>query len=541
MTADKFRNIGSHQPRQDGIEKVTGSARFAADVELPGMLHAKVLRSPHAHACIVKIDISKANQLPGVHHIATRDDFGGMQPVYGWLIKDQPVLAIDKVRYVGDMIAAVAADDEATAYRALDLIEVEYLLLSPLLNIEASLKDEAPSLFEEAPIGFVNNYGLGASAEMGPRKNVCYRFEYSTGEAAAFDVCDHIFEDSFTFSRMQHYFLEPYVSVAHWEGDRVEVWSSTQSPFLNRKELARIFQHPEEKISVKVLYVGGGYGAKTGCKTEPLSVLLAKKTGRPVRVAFTAEEQLLTNTQHSAILKLRTGTMNDGTLVARRSEILLDSGAYSDASPLVAEKAGYRIPGSYRWQHINTKVDCVLTTTAPAGAFRGFGGTQAAWASESQIDMIARRLEIDPYDFRMKNLKNLGESFVPGESEIDSDLRLGMELVAEKLGYKNRTKLPGHGMGLSVVLKDGGGVNKAAYAIVKAATGGGITLNSATIEVGQGAHTALTSMVAEVLNCESYRVTYAPITTDSTPWDQGTFASSSTTIMGRAVVKRQNN
>jgi CO/xanthine dehydrogenase Mo-binding subunit len=536
MTGERLRTIGSAQPRRDGIGKVTGNARFAADVELPGMLHAKVLRSPHAHARVVRIDTSKAARLAGVHHVATRDDFAGMQPVYGWLIKDQPVLAIDKVRYVGDMIAAVAADDEATAYRALDLIDVDYELLPDLQSIEAALEADAPALFEEPPIGFVNTYGQGASAEKDPRKNVCYRFNYRTGDASVFGGCDHIFEDTFTFSRMQHYFLEPYVAVAQWQGDQVEVWSATQSPFLNRKELARVFQHPEEKITVNVLYVGGGYGAKTGCKTEPIAVLLARITARPVRLAFTMEEQLLTNTQHAAVLKLRTGVMNDGTLVARQSEILLNAGAYSDASPLVAEKAGYRIPGSYRWRHIDTQVDCVLTNQAPAGAFRGFGGTQAAWASESQIDMIARRLGIDPYALRMKNLKDLGEAFVPGESAIDSDLRLGLDLICERLDYQNRPKRRGHGIGLSVVLKDGGGVNKAAHAMVKATTNGGIIVSSATVELGQGAHTALTSMAAEVLNCEAGRVTFAAISTGSTPWEQGTFASSGTTIMGRAVV-----
>ena len=312
------------------------------------MLHAKVLRSPHAHARILDIDFTKAAALPGVYHVATRDDLQDMQPVYGWLIKDQPVLAIDKVRYIGDLVAAVAAEDEATAYKALDLIEVDYEKLPSLKSIEDAILEQAPALFEEPQIGFVNRYGSGASAKLEPRKNVCYQFNFKTNEPSVFEECDQIFEDSFNFSRLQHFFMEPYVAVAQWEGDRVQVWSSTQSPFLNRKELSRIFQHPEEKIAINVLYVGGGFGGKTGCKNEPLAVLLALKTGRPVRLAFTSEEQLLTNTQHAAKITLRTGVMNDGTLVARQSNIQLNSGAYSDASPLVAEKAGYRIPGSYR-------------------------------------------------------------------------------------------------------------------------------------------------------------------------------------------------
>ena len=537
MRALPLRTIGAAAPRRDGRDKVAGTARYAADVELPGMLHAKVLRSPHAHARIRSIDASAAAALPGVRHVSTRDDLRDMQPLCGWLIKDQPVLATDKVRYVGDIVAAAAADDEAAAYRALDRIAVEYEALPSVPTVEAALADDAPSLFETPQIGAVNRYGTGASAEKEPRRNVCYRFDYRRGDPAAFDGCDRIFEDRFGFSRMQHCHQEPYVAVARWEGGRADLWSATQTPFLLRKELARIFQHPEERITVNVLYVGGGYGAKAGCKTEPLALLLARRTGRPVRLAFTAEEAALTSTQHEAQLVLRTGVTKDGVLIARRSEIFLNAGAYSDASPLVAEKAGYRIAGSYRWRHLDSTCHCVLTTTAPAGAFRGFGGTQAAWASESQIDMIARRLGMDPYDLRAKNLLALGEPFAPGESGIDSDMRAGMDLVCRRLGYHDRPRRRGRGMGLSVVVKDGGGVNKAARATVKTTTSGGVLLDCATLELGQGAHTALTSIVAEILGCDRDRVTAAPVTTASTPFDQGTFASSGVTIMGRAAAQ----
>ena len=250
MTDDKFRTIGKHQPRYDGMDKITGVARYAADVEIPGMLHAKVLRSPHAHARVLNIDTTEANALPGVCHVATRSDFEGMQPVYGWLIKDQPVLAIDKVRYVGDMIAAVAAEDEATAYRALDLIEVEYELLQAVPSIEASLADDAPALFEEPQIGFVNKYGTGASAVKEPRKNVCYQFNYKTNDSDVFDGCDQVFEDCFSFSRMQHFFLEPYVAVAQWEGDQVQVWSATQSPSSIARNSPGSFNTPKRKLTL---------------------------------------------------------------------------------------------------------------------------------------------------------------------------------------------------------------------------------------------------------------------------------------------------
>jgi len=442
------------------------------------------------------------------------------------------------VRYEGDIVAAIAGETEGAVNRALAAIEIEYEDLPPVPDIETAISDSAAELFEDAPLAMTPVYGAGASGAMRPGKNVCYGFYYETGSADVFDTCDHVFEDTFTFSRMHHFHLEPFVSVANWTKDNhLEVWSSCQNPFPVRKELARLFGLRENAITMNVPFIGGGFGSKNGCKTEPIAVLLAKMSGRPVRFCLTLEEGFLTNTQHAAILKLRTGVMADGTLVARHSEIYLDAGAYSDGSPLVAEKAGYRIPGPYRYQHINSACYCVMTNTAPAGPFRGFGATQATWASESQIDMIAWRLGIDPYDFRMKNLLDTGQPFVPGESGVDSDLRKGLALVADEIGYHDRQAQPNRGVGLAIGFKDGGGVNKPAQARVKVSTFGDIYLYSGTIEIGQGVRTALAQVVAEILGAPMEQVRYMPISTDSTPFDQGTNASSGIAVMGQAVEK----
>lgn len=537
-----LRTVGADARRTDADEKVAGKAVYTVDVTLPGMLHAKVLRSPHGHARIVSIDASAARTMPGVHAVLTRDELADIKmPVYGYFIKDQPIVATDKVRYEGDIVAAVAADDEAAANRALAAIEVTYEPLPAAADIEAALADDAAELFEEAPIGIVPGYGKGASGELRPRKNVCYRFSYETGSVDVFDACDHVFEDEFRFSRMHHFHLEPFVTVADWSReDRVELWTSCQNPFPLRKEIARIFGIGENRISVKVPYIGGGFGSKNNCKTEPVALALSRMTGRPVRFCLTLEEGFLTNTQHAAILKVKTGVMNDGTLVARQSTIFLDSGAYSDGSPLVAEKAGYRIPGPYRYKHISTDCYCVMTNTAPAGPFRGFGGTQTTWACESQIDMIAHRLGLDPVEMRRKNLIELGEPFVPGESGMDSDLRDGLDLVVRELGYDRRGDLKDdgpikRGMGLAIGFKDGGGVNKPALARVKVSTNGDIFLHCGTIEIGQGVQTALTSVVAEIFGTDRARVRYMPVDTDHTPFDQGTNASSGIAVMGQAV------
>lgn len=540
-----LRVVGHSAPRKDAVEKVSGRAVYSTDIALPGMLHAKVLRSSRAHARIVSIDTVAARALPGVRAVLTGADIPvHVMPFYGYFIKDQPIVALDKVRYRGDIVCAVAADSEAIAVAALRLIDVEYEDLPVAASIESALADDACELFEQAPLGMLPAYGDGASAMLRPRKNVCYEFDYTTGDAAAFERCDHVFEDEFRFSRMTHYHLEPFVSVADAGSGGLLVWSSCQNPFPLRKELARMFKLAENSITVRVPYIGGGFGAKNNVKTEALSVLLSMMCARPVRLCLTMEEGFLTNTQHAAVLKLKTGVMSDGRLVARSSVIHLDAGAYSDGSPLVAEKAGYRIPGPYRWDYLDTRCLCVMTNTAPAGPFRGFGGTQTTWASESQIDMIARRLGIDPREMRMRNLLELGDPFVPGESGIDSDLREGLDVVCEAIGYDEPRKPPSgslrYGKGISIGFKDGGGVNKPALARVKVSTNGDVFLQCGTVEIGQGAHTALSQITAEVLGVPIERVRYASLNTDYLPFDQGTNASSGIAVMGQAVAKAAN-
>ena len=529
------RVIGDDAPRIDAKAKTSGQATYTADITLPNMLHAKLLRSNIGHARLVKINADKARQAPGVHAVVTRDELDQLaSPVYGYFIKDQPFVAMDKVRYEGDTLAAVAADTEVQAEAACALIDVEFERLPDVPDIETALSETSAELFEDAPMGVVPQYGKGATGTLRPIRNSCYSFRYETGNKATFEQCDHIFEDEFRFSRMHHLHLEPFVTLADASHDRIQIWSSCQNPFALRKEIGRLFGLSENLINLNSPFVGGGFGAKNNAKTEPLAVLLSKMSGRPVRLCLTMEEGFLTNTQHATILKLKTGVMKDGTFVARKSEIYLDSGAYSDASPLVAEKAGYRIPGPYRWQHIETDCYCMMTCTAPAGPFRGFGGTQTTWAGESQLDMIARRLDIDPLKMRKKNLLKLGDPFVPGESGMDSDLEEGLDLIVREIEYHNERPV-NRGVGLSIGFKDGGGINKPALARIKVGTSGDVLLQCGVIEMGQGGHTAMSRVTAEILKIDPSRVTYAPITTDHTPFDQGTNASSAVAVMGQAV------
>lgn len=525
----------------DGPDKVTGAARYTFDVELPGMLHAKILRSPHAHARIISIDTTRAAALPGVMCVLTGEDARQLpDPHYGVFVRDQPVLPWDKVRYVGDMVAAVAAVDEATAYRALALIDVRYEKLPPVMTIEAALAPGAPLLFDGPSPGVPVPVGAGATSVKDPRPNVLYEFGYTNGDAdAVLAASDHVFEDRFAFSRINHFHLEPHVNVARVTGAQIELWSCNQDPFVTRTDIARVFAVPASTVRVHASYVGGGFGGKSYCKMEPLAVLLAMKAGRPVRLCLSMDESLLTLTKHAGILILKTGVTKDGILTARKSEIQLDGGAYSDASAMTALKAGYRITGPYRWRAVATRAYAVRTTSVPAGSFRGFGGTQASFASESQIDMIARRLGLDPYEFRRRNLLAVGEPFQPNDSGMDSDLMAGLDTVAARLGYHGRVRDPqapiAHGMGMSIGLKDGGGTGNHAQALVKLLASGRAIVHTATVEIGQGATTALSRIAATALGLPLERVRYGAIDTDHTPLNNGTHVSCATTVTGAAV------
>ncbi|MBP2265991.1 CO/xanthine dehydrogenase Mo-binding subunit [Pseudarthrobacter sp. PvP004] len=529
--------VGRDRPRLDSTAKVTGRAIYTVDIEKAGMLHAKVLRSPHAHARILSIDASAARSLAGVTAVVTREEIHGLHS-YGTYVKDQPIVATDAVRYVGDVVAAVAAVDERTAFAALDLIRVEYEQLPAVFDVRAAMESSAPAIFPDQPFAAFPEYGDGASGAAHTAHNVSYEFRYVTGEESVWADCDFIFEDTFTFSRMNHMHLEPFATVAEATANQIEVWTSTQSPFPMRKELARVFGLPENDIRVNVPLLGGGFGAKNGPKTEAIAIRLSQlSAGRPVRYCMSTEEVFLTLSQHDAVLTVKSGLKADGEFMARQSRVLLNGGAYADASPLVAEKAGYRMPGAYRWKRIDSLCQAVITNTVPAGAYRGFGATQATWASERQVDLIAERLGFDPLELRLKNAKELGEEFVPGETPIDSDLKHGLNLVADAIGYRDRTRSSNRGMGVAIGIKDGGGVNKPAQARVKVTTNGDVILNCALVEMGQGGHSALCQIVAETLGCDPKRVKYAAIDTDNTPFDQGTNASSGIAVMGHAVLQ----
>ncbi len=536
--------VGNNLRRIDGAEKVAGVAVYAGDLRLPGMVYAKVLRSPLPHARVRRVDATRALALPGVLAVLNRDNLNVAANAFGAYVKDQQIIATDKVRYAGDMVAAVAAVEESIAGEAVNLIDVEYEELPAVFTIEAALKIGAPLVHEKLEGRKDPGYGRGGKHIVHDRSNICFHFRHQRGDIeAGLKSAEVVFEDSFSFPSAQHYPMEPHVCVAHFESDVLTVWSATQSPFPVRQELARVFGLPFSAVRVIVPFVGGGYGAKSGIKTEGIAACLSRMTGRPVRLAFSAEETFKTICQPRAKIVIKTGLNNDGLFIARRCEVYLNGGAYANSGPSVTEKAGYRAHGPYRIPHLQTDAYSVYTNTVPGGAFRGFGGPQVAFAYETHIDMIARRLGIDPVDIRMKNLLEKGESFAEGDTPIDCDLKAGLKQVADAIGWRSRDKnsLKGaskrKGIGIATAMKDGGGTNKPANAAVKIFNDGSALLSTGSVEVGQGMKTAFLQVVAEELSMPPERVRIAALDTHYTPFDKGTNASSATTVMGRAVLQ----
>jgi len=524
--------VGSSLLRVDGEEKVTGRAVYTSDIQVPGMAFGKILRSPYAHARLLKVDAQKAARLPGVITVLSRDDIVRYE-LFGAAYKDQPIVAIDKVRYVGDPVAAVVGVDEATADEAVALIEAEYGELPAVTSIDEALAPGAPLVHEAgAGGGELMGYHYQAPKEF-QGTNLCYRFTYTRGDIEeGFKKSAYIFEDTFHFSRVHHYSMEPHATVAQVSGDMITLWASSQDPFTLREHIAAVFHVPLNKVRVIVPYVGGGYGGKLSVKTEPLVVALSWKAKRPVKIVHSVEESFKTVSRHPARYRVKTGVGRDGRLIARQCEIFMDTGAYADAGPRVTQKAGYRAVGPYRIPHVKTDAYTVYSNTVPAGAFRGFGTLQVTWAYESQMDIIAQKLGIDPLEFRLKNLLRKGELYTPGDTPVDCDLKEGLLRAAKEVGWKRKKSKPNTGKGISCCMKDGGGTYKVASAAVKMTPDGSIFLLTGTVEIGQGARTALSQVVAEELGVPLERVIVAELDTDATPFDAATNASSSMVVMG---------
>ena len=538
--------IGKSYRRLDYQTKVTGRAQYLADMSVPGMCHGKILRSPYPHARIRRIDVSKALTVAGVVAVLTRDDIlhdEGIEPYYGPVFKDQTIVAVEKVRHVGDPVAAFTVD---AAEEALKLIEVDYEELPAVLDVHEALKPGATLVHESVKLP---SSGFADLAEIKPVEgtNVCTHFKLNRGDIQkGFAEADRVFEDVFTLPATQHSFLETHACIAAVDpGGRITVWATTQNPFVVRTQLANIFKVPVSKVRVIVPYLGGGYGGKVYPKVEPITVALAQKAGRPVRVVLSREEVFYTITKHAAVIRMKTGVKNDGTLVARECEIHLDTGAYAEIGPRVAKKSGYTAAGPYRIANLKIDSYSVYTNKPPAGAFRGFGVSQSAWAVESQMDIIAAALKIDPLELRKKNGYNEGDKFVTDETLRAVGLKECLDEVAQSIGWESsKFKSSGvqgsrsggirRGKGLACMIK-ATITPSISSAVVKLNEDGSLSLYSGTVEMGQGSETVLAQIAGKELAIPLQKIQVLGVDTDVVPYDLTTSSSRSTFHMGKAV------
>jgi CO/xanthine dehydrogenase Mo-binding subunit len=545
----ELADIGKTFRRLDYETKVTGRAQYLADMSVPGMCHGKILRSPYPHARIRRIDTSKAQKVPGVMAVLTRDDIlhdEGIEPYYGPVFKDQTIVAVEKVRHVGDPVAAVAALTVDAAEEALKLIEVDYEELPAVLNVHDAIRQNPILVHEKVRIP---ESGFADLAELKPidGTNICTHFRLNRGDIdKGFAEADQIFEDTFTLPATQHCFLETHACIASVEpGGRITVWATTQNPFVVRTQLANIFKVPVAKVRVIVPYLGGGYGGKVYPKVEPITVALAQKAGRPVRVVLSREEVFYTITKHAAVIRMKTGVKKDGTLTARECEIHLDTGAYAEIGPRVAKKSGYTAAGPYRIPNLKIDSYSVYTNKPPAGAFRGFGVSQSAWAVESQMDIIAAALKMDPLELRKQNGYNEGDKFVTDETLHAVGLKECLDEVARSIGWDStqfkslsvqgsRSDSIRRGKGLACMIK-ATITPSISCAVVKLNEDASLSIYAGTVEMGQGSETVLAQIAGKELGIPLQTIQVLGVDTDVVPYDLTTSSSRSTFHMGKAV------
>jgi CO/xanthine dehydrogenase Mo-binding subunit len=523
---------GRSVPRRDGVAKVTGTARFTADHDLPGLCHARVLRSPHAHARITAIRTDEAAHMPGVVAIVTATSLERLQLYYGHAVTDHPLIAVERVRFAGEPVVGVVAEDVMAADQALEAVEVDYDPLPYVTDQMDALRDDAPIIHQQPGASGAHRGFEEATGERPP--NVCSASDHGWGNVAdAFDRADLVVEGQYEYPMAYAYAMEPYVAIARFSEGSLTVWASAQHPFMVRSDLARCFGLPLSAVQVSVPYVGGGYGSKSYTKIEPLVAALSYASGRPVRLALSVEEAILTTRSVSARMDVRTALTRDGLILARQGRLYLNSGAYAENSPRVANKAARRLAGPYRIPALDVRSWAIYTNTAPGSSYRGLGGPQAVFAGESQLDEAAERLGIDPLALRRRNLLRRGESPWPGARPLDADLHADLDIVAQRLGYG--TPLPPHrGRAICVSASDGG-AEPTSSAVARLHADGSVTLLCGSAEMGQGSSTVLPQIAAAELGMPLERVTFVNSDTGVVSYDRSTGASRTTTVMGLAI------
>jgi selenium-dependent xanthine dehydrogenase len=526
--------VGRPVARPDAVDKVTGRARYADDYAFPGMLHGATLRAAYPHARIKSIDITRAEALPGVHAVLTADDIPGDKN-HGLIFSDWPALADGTVRYIGDPVAIVAADTPEIAAEALARIDVAYEPLPIVDSPEAALAEGAPLVHEQG--------------------NLLKHIKVRLGDVEqAFEAADVIVEREYTTPTYEHAFLEPECSIGRIADDnKIEVLVGSQIPYEDRRQIAACLGVPEEQVRVRGTIIGGGFGGKEDIAAQIHVALLAQKTGRPVKILYDRQESLRFHPKrHATKIRLKTGARRDGRLVAVQAEILGDGGAYASLSDKVMTRAATHAAGPYAVPSV--KIDCYTTYTnnPPAGAFRGFGVTQSAFAVESNMDLVAQELGIDPIEFRKLNALGVGATASTGqvlresvglleclnrvEETVTKDTAepFGGMRVPDKVSRAARVRA----WGIAACYKNtglGGGAPDKGGVEVEVFADGHAEVRTAAAEIGQGLPAVLSIVASEELGIPMDQIVVAQPDTDVTPDGGPTTASRQTYINGNAA------
>jgi 4-hydroxybenzoyl-CoA reductase alpha subunit len=532
----EYRVVGQRLPKHDGTLKATGSAIYGADVFPPDALIGKILRSPYAHAQIRKIDTRSAESLRGVKAVLTAKDTPLIH--YGFRegadpgnerFADKLPLASEKVRFVGEEVAAVAAVDEDTATEALDRLIVDYDELPVVTSPHEAMKEDAPELHE------------------GIRDNVALEIAMNFGDVdPALAEADVVAEDEFHTSQVEPVCLETQGCVAKFDADgRLTVWTSTQMPFLLRAHLAKCLDLPETRVRVIRTVVGGGFGKRMEMHdVHPICALLAIKTVRPVKILMSREEDFIgSRTRHPMDIRMRTGVTKGGHILGQEMQIVTDNGAYMSAAPGVTFTASnYNISMYSKVRNYRFDGKIVYTNKNYGGAYRGYGNPQGTFAREVQMDILAEKLGLDPVEFRLRNVTETGDVSACGYQVTSCGMQECIEQAVESLGWTHKKKegRPGRGVGIACAVHCGGGVRvyrntDACSALVKMEDDGTVSVLTGATEIGSGQNSVMAAIVAEELGILPQEVRIISEDSDVVPWDLGTHGSRMTFIAGNAV------
>ncbi len=539
---NKLDYVGERIPRKDGPEKVTGRAKYTVDIQPAGMLVGRILRSPHAHARIMNIDTSRAKRLKGVKGVITAQDTKGVK--HGFVETpryppDQYLLATDRVRFIGEEVAAVAATDAYVAEEALSLIQVDYEPLDAVFDPEEAMQPGAPEIHPNHP------------KVKEPFSNIAGKTETEWGDIElGFTRSDYVRQDRFESHLRTHGYLEPQITVASFEpGGKLNVWTSSMGPFVKRTKLAQTLGLPVSAVRVLKAYVGGAFGGKVDLFShEFCAALLSMKAGRPVKIEASREE-IFSAYRHGQplIVEVKTGVKKDGTMVAQEFRIINNCGAFRGSGVVIIFLAWAFGMIPYRVPNLKYEGYAVYTNNPIRGPQRGHGGPQIRFAVESQLDMIAEEIGMDPVEIRLKNARKPGEMLPNGDNVHNCGLLESIQKVAEHTEFRKKSAENRSATHANGSIRKGIGIGASAYmsgtliypntssAVVKMNDDGTATLMTGALDIGQGAETILCQIVAEELKIPVEEIQVIAADTETTPVDIGSWISGNAYVTGNAT------